>query len=558
MRPAHVSEKPMTVDENLTPAAESEAIAPVEAVVEASLTEPATAEVAPTEAEPAATEVVEPAVEAVAPSEPVVEAETTATEVVEASAPVAEPEAAPVVTEAPTPVAAEVAPTTESVTTKNDSDLFEQYMNALDSGESETTGDSTYKRLSKGDLIEATVIQVDNDRVFVNLGTKAEGVIPLSELAEQSLSSAVGYVNVDDKLLVVVLNPTGSDGNPTVSRKRAVFEEQWAKIIKAHEDGTTIEAPVIDRVKGGLVVDIGVRGFVPATHVGNGKLRNIDKYVGQPMKLKVIELERERKKVVLSNRLAEEETKGAAKEEVFKNIKVGDILDGTVRRLADYGAFVDLGGVDGLLHISEMSWARISHPKEMFKEGQDIKVMVLRLDQGVGKISLGHRQVLPDPWQLIKQNYKIGQTLKVNVGRLVTSGAFVKLEEGAEAFLPLSEMSYRRLKRPQDVVEDNQEVEVQVIDLRADERRMVLSMRALGGGSELRPGAGGTGMDEEYRKPRTGGGPGGPRGGGRGGRGGGDDDSRRGTATGGATIGERLGMLKGLLKSGDESAESKD
>lgn len=532
----------MTVDENLTPAAEVEATAPEEAVVEASLTEPAAAEVAPTEAEPAKTDVVEPAVEAVAPVETAVEEVPVATEAV----------AAPV--EVATPVVAEAAPASEGVTTKNDSDLFEQYMNALDSGESEAAGDTTYKRLSKGDLIEATVIQVDNDRVFVNLGTKAEGVIPLAELAEQNLSSAVGYVNVDDKLLVVVLNPTGSDGNPTVSRKRAVFEEQWAKIIQAHEEGTTIEAPVIDRVKGGLVVDIGVRGFVPATHVGNGKLRNIDKYVGQPMKLKVIELERERKKVVLSNRLAEEETKGAAKEEVFKNIKVGDILDGTVRRLADYGAFVDLGGVDGLLHISEMSWARISHPKEMFKEGQDIKVMVLRLDQGVGKISLGHRQVLPDPWQLIKQNYKIGQTLKVNVGRLVTSGAFVKLEEGAEAFLPLSEMSYRRLKRPQDVVEDNQEVEVQIIDLRADERRMVLSMRALGGGGELRPGAG---MDEEYRKPRTGSGPGGPRGGGgRGGRGGGDDDSRRGIATGGATIGERLGMLKGLLKSGDDSAES--
>lgn len=515
----------MTVDENLTPAADTEAIAPEEATAEASVTETAATEAAPTEAAPEA-----------APAEVV------------ATEPAPE-EAAP----AAQVVAAEAAPAGEGVTTKDDADLFEQYMNALDSGESEAAGETTYKRLSKGDLIEATVIQVDNDRVFVNLGTKAEGVIPLAELSEQNLSSAIGYVNVDDKLLVVVLNPTGSDGNPTVSRKRAEFEEQWANIIKAHEEGTTIEAPVIDRVKGGLVVDIGVRGFVPATHVGNGKLRNIDKYVGQPMKLKVIELERERKKVVLSNRLAEEETKGAAKEEVFKNIKVGDILEGTVRRLADYGAFVDLGGVDGLLHISEMSWARISHPKEMFKEGQEIKVMVLRLDQGVGKISLGHRQVLPDPWNLIKQNYKIGQTLKVNVGRLVTSGAFVKLEEGAEAFLPLSEMSYRRLKRPQDVVEENQEVEVQILDLRADERRMVLSMRALGGGGELRPGAG---MDEEYRKPRTGGGPGGPRGGGRGGRGGGEDDSRRGIATGGATIGERLGMLKGLLKSGDDSAEA--
>jgi ribosomal protein S1 len=476
-----------------------------------------------------------PAEEPAAVSDAPVAAEAASTPA--ATAPVAEP----------TPVA-EVAPATEGVSTINDADLFEQYMNALEGGEADSAGDSTYKRLSKGDRIEATVIQVEQDRVFVDLGTKAEGIIPLSELSEQNPTSAIGFVNVGDKLQVVVLNPQGSDGNPTVSRKRAEFEEQWDRIIKAHEDGSTVNAMVVDRVKGGLVVDVGVRGFVPATHVGNGKLRNIDKYVGQTLSLKVIELERDRKKVVLSNRQAEEETRASAKDEVFKNIKVGDSLSGTVRRLTDYGAFVDLGGVDGLLHISEMSWARINHPKEMFKEGQDIQVMVLRLDPGVGKISLGHRQVLPDPWNLIKSNYKIGQNLTVKIGRIVTSGAFIKLEEGAEAFLPLSEMSYRRLKRPQDVVEEGQDVEVQIIDLRPDERRMVLSMRVLGGGTELRPGAG---MEEEYRKPRTGGGA-------KGGRRrteDGEDSSRRGTATSGATIGERLGMLKGLLKGNEEGEE---
>ena len=221
-------------------------------------------------------------------------------------------------------------------------------------------------------------------------------------------------VKPGDKLNVVVIKTQGSDGNPIVSRKQAEFEEQWDRIVRSFEDGSSINAMVVDRVKGGLVVDVGVRGFVPATHVGNGKLRNIDKYVGQNLVLKVIELDRDRKKVVLSNRQAEEETRTAARGEIFKNIKVGDIVTGTVRRLTDYGAFVDLGGVDGLLHISEMSWARIAHPKEMFKDGQEIQVMVLRLDQGVGKISLGHRQVLPDPWNLIKQNYKIGQNLKKN------------------------------------------------------------------------------------------------------------------------------------------------
>ena len=211
---------------------------------------------------------------------------------------------------------------------------------------------------------------------------------------------------------------------------------------------------------------------------------------------------------------------------------------------------------------------RINHPKEMFKEGQKIEVMVLRLDQGAGKISLGHRQVLPDPWNLIKQNYTVGQKLNVTIGRLVQSGAFVKLPEGAEAFLPVSEMSFRRIKRPQDVVEENQEVEVQIIDLRPDERRMVLSMRATGNLKEERGsyesgseyGGGGGGMDDFRGGDKRG--KGGKKGkkGGRGGRDDYDDfeeiSGRRGFATGGATIGERLGMLKGFLsRDEDEDVE---
>ena len=264
---------------------------------------------------------------------------------VEAVAPVAEPVAAVAAVKEAKAGSAKAAPAVESadgVSTANDGDLFEQYMNALDGGDTDASSDSSYKRLNKGDRIEATVILVEHDRVFVDLGTKAEGVIPLSELSDKNPVTAIGFVKAGDKLQVVVLNPTGSEGNPTVSRKRAEFEEQWDRIIKAFEDGSPINAMVVDRVKGGLVVDVGVRGFVPATHVGNGKLRNIDKFVGQTLTLKVIELERERKKVVLSNRQAEEETRGAAKEEIFKNIKVGDTLTGTVRRLTDYGAFIDL------------------------------------------------------------------------------------------------------------------------------------------------------------------------------------------------------------------------
>ena len=490
--------------------------------------------------------VAEPEPVASVAAEPTPEPEPVATTPESVVTPEPEPVAeAPREAPAPTVVAATARPDT------SDADLFESYMNALD-GEG-TDSDASYKKLSKGERIEATIIQVDKDRVFVDLGTKSEGIVPLGELSDQNLDTAHGHFNVGDKINVVVIRPEGAEGNPIVSKKRADFEEVWDRIEDAHRTGEMLTAQVVDRVKGGLVVDVGVRGFVPATHVGSGKLRNIEKYVGQPLQLKVIEIDRDRKKVVLSNRQAEEERRASAKEDIFRNVHPGDALEGTVRRLTDYGAFVDLGGVDGLLHISEMSWMRINHPREMFREGQKIKVMVLRLDQAAGKISLGHRQVLPDPWNLIKQNYTIGQKLTVKIGRLVQSGAFIKLPEGAEAFMPISEMSYRRIRRPDEAVEEGQELEVQIIDLRPDERRMVLSLRALGGGGETRPREGGgppPSYDDEMR------GKGGLKGkkGAKKGRGGRDDfddyedvAGRRGYATGGATIGERLGMLKGFL-----------
>lgn len=449
----------------------------------------------------------------------------------------------------------------QAVTRADDAALFESYMNAMESGGDDT--DATFKKLSKGDRIEATIIQVDKDKVFVDLGTKAEGVVPLHELTDANIESAHDHFSVGDKINVVVLRPEGgAEGNALVSKRRADFEEAWDRIEEAYKTQEMITAQVVDRVKGGLVVDVGVRGFVPATHVGTGKLRNIEKYVGQPLQLKVIEIDRDRKKVVLSNRQAEQERRESAKEQIFNTVNPGDRLNGTVRRLTDYGAFVDLGGVDGLLHISEMSWMRINHPKEMFKEGQKIEVMVLRLDAGTGKISLGHRQVLPDPWNLIKQNYRVGQNLTVQIGRIVQSGAFIKLPEGAEAFMPVSEMSVRRVKRPEDVVEENQEVEAQIIDLRPDERRMVLSMRALGGGAAYtgRESMGAPpSYDDEMRGDKRG--KGGKKGkkSGRGGRDYDDDfddvGGRRGFATGGATIGERLGMLKGFLGRDEDEEE---
>ncbi|MBI5708677.1 MAG: 30S ribosomal protein S1 [Armatimonadetes bacterium] len=466
-----------------------------------------------------------------------------------AAAPAAEPEPVAAAPVSSMPAEPEAEPVDAS-----DAALFEAALSALDSPDQM---DSGLKRLTKGERIEATVIQVERDRVFVDLGTKSEGIVPIGELTDDNIGHASEHVKVGDKIDVIVLKTESGDGNPIVSKKRADFENAWLKIEEAFAKQTPINAPVIDRVKGGLVVDIGVRGFVPATHVGTGKLRNIDKYVGQTLECRILELDRERRKVVLSNRQAEEERRGRAKEELFDTAKPGDILSGTVRRLTDYGAFVDLGGVDGLLHISEMSWMRITHPREMFKEGQDIQVMVLRLDKDHGKISLGHRQVLPDPWNLVRENYRPNQKLTVTINRIVQAGAFVKLPEGAEAFLPLSEMSSRRLKKPQEAVSEGQEVEVQIIDLKPEDRRMVLSMRAIGGGPSM-PMPQATFGDDDRDSRRLG--AAGKRGKKvKGGRRQEDEDfedyaigRRSFGGGGGVTIGERLGMLKGFGTREDE------
>ena len=538
----------MTIDQNSTPT--DEATDAIEATAELGQDQPI--EEAPAEPANAETSTAE---EVPAPAEVLDEAK-----MVEEGAPVASPENDPVIEQ---PVAAapeepaKPAPSAPAAPA-SDMDLFEAEMSRLESGED--TGD--YKKLSRGDRIEATVIQVDKDRVFVDLGTKSEGIVPLTELTHENIEHAGEQVKVGDKINVVVLRPVGAEGNPIVSKKMADFESAWDTIEQHFKDSDMLNATVVDRVKGGLVVDIGVRGFVPATHVGGGKIRNLEKYVGQQLQLKIIEIDRDRKKVVLSNREAEEKRRGEMREQIFTNVKPGDVLEGTVRRLTDYGAFVDLGGVDGLLHISEMSWMRINHPREVLKEGQKIKVMVLRIDGGAGKVSLGHRQVLPDPWNLIRENYSANQKLTVKISRIVPSGAFVRLPENAEAFLPLSEMSSRRLRKPEEAVEEGQEVEVQVIDLRPDERRMVLSIRALGGstGMEFRTSTPTSYDDDDGFKRAGAAGKKGKKGKAGGRRGRDDDDfedvpGRRGFATGGATIGERLGMLKGFKVGEDDDEE---
>lgn len=337
----------------------------------------------------------------------------------------------------------------------------------------------TFRGLSVGDVVDGVVVHIDREGVLVDVGTKSEGIIRPGELARDQSLSPEEVVTVGEKIKVYVVEPEGHDGGPILSKKRADFENAWDRVEKAYAEKGILRAMVTDRVKGGLVVDLGIRGFVPASHVGSGKLKNLEKFVGQSMPFKVIEVDRDRRKVVLSNRLAMDEEREAQKKETLATLKEGQIRPGIVRRITDYGAFIDLGGVDGLLHISEMSWTRINHPSEVVRVGQKLQVMVLRLNLEQGRVSLGLRQILPDPWEDIKRIHSVGNVVEGTVTRIVPFGAFVQVEGGVEGIIPNAELAARRVNNPEEVVGAGQRIEVKIIDLRPDERRLTLSLRQL-------------------------------------------------------------------------------
>jgi 4-hydroxy-3-methylbut-2-enyl diphosphate reductase len=358
---------------------------------------------------------------------------------------------------------------------------MEEHMkeNASPSEGSRMDYNDTFRRLSEGDVVNGVVVHIDREGVLVDVGTKSEGIIRLNELTTRPVASPEEVVSVGDRIDVYVMQTESSEGNLLLSKKRADFEKTWERVQDALQEGKVVTAMVTDRVKGGLVVDLGIRGFVPASHVGGGNVKNLDKYVGQSLPLKILEVDRERRKVVLSHRLAAEEDRTRQRTETVANLKEGEVRPGVVRRITDYGAFVDLGGIDGLLHISEMSWTRINHPSEVVKVGQKLNVMVLKLNLDADRVSLGLRQILPDPWQEIVSHYAVGEIVSGKVTRLVPFGAFVQLNEGIEAIIPNAELSQRRVKRPEEAVSVGDTVQAKIIDIRPEERRMTLSTRQI-------------------------------------------------------------------------------
>jgi 4-hydroxy-3-methylbut-2-enyl diphosphate reductase len=336
----------------------------------------------------------------------------------------------------------------------------------------------TLRTLSEGEVVRGVVVHIDREGVLVDVGTKSEGIVPPNELSREAGRRAEQIVRVGDDIDVYVLNTDDDEtGQIILSKKRADFEKAWDRVIEAQQRGDKLQAMVTERVKGGLVVDLGIRGFVPASHVGTGKARNLEKYVGTILLLKVIEVDRDRRKVVLSHRLATEEEREALRKETLESLSEGQVRQGVVRRITDYGAFVDIGGVDGLLHISEMSWTRIKHPNDVLKVGDEIQVMVLKTNLEQGRISLGLRQILPDPWTLAQEKFTPGDIISGTVTRLMPYGVFVQVEGPLEGIVPNGELSTRRVSKPEEVVTVGDTVEVKVVEVRADERRMTLSIR---------------------------------------------------------------------------------
>lgn len=335
-----------------------------------------------------------------------------------------------------------------------------------------------FPTISQGDIIKGKVIQVTDDEAMVDIGYKSEGVIHKGELAYRPVASAKEILSVGDEIDVYVERVEDGDGNPVLSKRKADAARAWVVLEEAQEKGEAIEAPVVERVKGGLLVDVGVRGFVPASQVDRRFVDNLEQFIGQVWKLKVMEMDRERNNVVLSRRAVLEEEFQSQKQEIYDSLKTGEIVDGEVKRITDFGAFVDIGnGVEGLLHVSEMAFSRVKHPSDVVAEGDKIKVMILGVDKERERLSLGLKQTLPDPWDNIAGKYPEGSVVEGEVTRLVDFGAFVKLEDGIEGLVHISQLANRHVAKPDEVVQSGDQVKVKVISVDTERHRIGLSIR---------------------------------------------------------------------------------
>ena len=338
--------------------------------------------------------------------------------------------------------------------------------------------DGTINPFEEGDLVTGTIVKLDRDEVLLDIGFKSEGVIPVRELSIRRDVDPSEVVNLGDQIEALVLQKEDKDGRLILSKKRAEYERAWISVEEKFNNGENVEGEVIEVVKGGLILDIGLRGFLPASLVDLRRVKDLSTYIHSTLEARVIEMDRNRNNVVLSRRVVLEEGRKAERAEVLAKLAKGMHLKGVVSSIVDFGAFVDLGGIDGLVHISELSWSHVNHPSEVVKVGQEVEVEVLDVDMSRERISLGLKQTTEDPWRTLVKNYPVGSIVEGTVTKLVPFGAFVELGDSIEGLVHISEMASRHVDVPSQVSNVGDPVQVKVMDIDMDRRRISLSMKA--------------------------------------------------------------------------------
>jgi small subunit ribosomal protein S1 len=337
--------------------------------------------------------------------------------------------------------------------------------------------DATFQPIEEGQVVTGHVVRIDKDEVLVDIGYKSEGVIAANELSIRKSVDPKDEVHLGEEVDAIVLIKEDQDGRLMMSKKRARFEKAWRRIETAAESGEPVEGTVIEVVKGGLIIDLGVRGFLPASLVDIRRVPNLDEYMGTKIESKVIELNRSRNNVVLSRRAVLEEERKEVRQQILDRLQPGLVVEGQISNIVDFGAFVDLDGIDGLIHISELSWSHVNHPSEILTIGDTVKVKVLDIDRDRQRISLGLKQTQEDPWQRIVDTYNVNDELEGKVTKVVTFGAFVEILDGVEGLVHISELAPHHVESPREVVHPGDEIRVRILEIDSERRRLSLSAK---------------------------------------------------------------------------------
>ena len=337
--------------------------------------------------------------------------------------------------------------------------------------------DLTFPSFEEGDVVSGRVVRIDKDEVLVDIGYKSEGVIPSNELSIRKSVNPADEVELNEVVDALVLQKEDQDGRLILSKKRARFERAWKRIEEAANNSEMVTGKVIEVVKGGLILDLGVRGFLPASLVDIRRVQDLDEFLGKELECKVIELNRSRNNVVLSRRAVIEDERREVRQKILDELQPGAVVEGVISNIVDFGAFVDLEGIDGLIHISELSWTHVNHPSEVLAIGDRVEVKVLDIDRDRQRISLGLKQTQADPWQSVVEAYQVGDVVAGKVTKVVTFGAFVEIHAGVEGLVHISELAEHHVENPREVVAPDQEVAVRIIEIDGERRRLSLSLK---------------------------------------------------------------------------------